>query len=92
MIELTVESYLGERVAATGGVVRKIAWPGRRGAPDRLCGWPNGRHGLVEVKRPGGKPEAHQLREHNRLRAIGLPVEVIDTIEGVDAYVARMAA
>ena len=90
MIEAGVEGYLKERVAATGGEQRKVVWPGRRGAPDRLCGWPNGRHGLVELKRPKGTAEAHQAREHARLRVIGLRVDVIDTRAAVDAYVEEM--
>jgi hypothetical protein len=89
MIEALVESYLVERVRDTGGEVRKVTFPGRRGAPDRLAGWP-GRHALVELKRPGAKPEPHQVREHDRLRAIGFRVEVIDTREAVDAFVDRM--
>lgn len=91
MIESFVESYLVDRVQATGGVVRKVQFIGRRGAPDRLCGWPNGRHGLVELKRPKGKPEPHQQREHERLRAIGFRVDVLDTRAAVDAYVEGMA-
>jgi hypothetical protein len=91
MTEDKIEDYLVERVEATGGEVRKVTFPGRRGAPDRLCGWPNGRHGLVETKRPRGKAEPHQLREHSRLRSIGLGVEVIDTRAKVDIYVERMA-
>ena len=87
--EQLVESYLVQRVKETGGTVRKVRWDGHPGAPDRLCGWP-GRHGLVEVKRPKGHAEAHQKREHDRLRAIGFRVDVIDTKEGVDAYVAAM--
>ena len=38
----------------------------------------------VELKAPGKKPEPHQLREHNRMRAMGQRVEVIDSIEGIE--------
>lgn len=37
-----------------------------------------------ELKAPGVKPEAHQLREHKRMRAMGQRVVVIDSIEGVE--------
>lgn len=89
--EETVETYFKRRVEETGGEVRKVVFQGRRGAPDRLAGWPNGRHGLVELKRPRGTPEPHQLREHVRLRSIGLPVDVVDTKQAVDMYVERMS-
>ena len=39
----------------------------------------------VEVKAPGEVPEPHQAREHARMRAMGQRVEVIDSMEGVDA-------
>lgn len=38
----------------------------------------------VELKAPGIKPEAHQLREHERMRKMGQHVVVIDSIEGVE--------
>lgn len=91
MIEAAVESYFKRRVKETGGDERKVVWPGRKGAPDRLAGWLNGRHGFVELKRPKGKAEAHQAREHERLRAIGFRVDLIDTRELVDVYVEEMS-
>ena len=39
---------------------------------------------LVEVKAPGKKPTAAQLREHQRLRRVGMRVEVVDSFERVD--------
>lgn len=42
----------------------------------------------VELKAPGVEPEPHQLREHERMRRMGLRVEVIDSIEGVEALLA----
>lgn len=38
----------------------------------------------VELKAPGKKAEPHQLREHERMQAMGQRVEVIDSFEGVD--------
>lgn len=38
----------------------------------------------VELKAPGVKPEPHQVREHERMRAMGQLVVVIDSIEGVE--------
>jgi hypothetical protein len=100
MLERVIETYLVNRVKMLGGEVRKVQWVGRRGAPDRLVMLPNPhRPGTtdhacwqgavwVELKRPGEKAEPHQLREHERMRAMGQWVEVIDTCEGVDALLA----
>lgn len=101
MRERDIERYLVKRVKALGGEVRKVQWIGRRGAPDRVVmlpgilvlknkkPWtPAGRAIWVELKAPGKKPEAYQLREHKRMRAMGQRVEVIDSIEGVDALLA----
>lgn len=48
------------------------------------------RHALVETKRPKGKARDDQEREHTRLRAVGLDVRVLDTIEAVDAFIKEM--
>lgn len=97
MKESAVEKHLRERVEETGGLCRKIAYPYRKSCPDRLVGWPesyqsgrNRRHALVETKRPGKDARADQAREHERLRAIGFDVRVIDTIEKVDAFIQEM--
>lgn len=91
--ENAIERYFKKRVKETGGIERKVIWQGRHGAPDRMAGWPvTGKHGLVELKRPeGGVLEAHQVREHDRLRAIGFRVDVISTREEVDAYVTMLS-
>lgn len=91
--ERSIELYLKRRVEATGGMIRKTQYIGRRGCPDRYCGWPTTkRRGWVETKRPATPlAEEHQAREHARLRAIGDRVDVIATFEQVDAYVEAMS-
>jgi hypothetical protein len=42
----------------------------------------------VELKATGIKAEAHQLREHKRMRDMGQRVVVIDSIEGVEELLA----
>lgn len=42
----------------------------------------------VELKAPGVKAEAYQLREHDRMRKLGQRVVVIDSLEGVDELLA----
>ena len=95
MRERDIERHLVKRVKELGGEVRKVQWIGRRGAPDRLvmlapvedprddAGYRE-RTAWVELKATGVKPEAHQLREHDRMRAMGQRVVVIDSIEDVE--------
>jgi hypothetical protein len=92
MKESKVEQHLRARVAETGGIERKAQWIGRRGCPDRWCGWPRTqRTGWVETKKPLTPHAAdHQAREHARMRACGERVDVLATIEDVDAYVEEM--
>lgn len=88
MRERDIEKHLVKRVKELGGEVRKVKWIGRRGAPDRVVMLsPYRRWGgtiWVELKAPGVKPEPYQLREHERMRAMGQQVVVIDSIEGVE--------
>ena len=91
--ERTIELYLKFRVEQTGGLIRKAQWIGRRGCPDRYCGWPmTKKRGWVETKRPATPAaEEHQKREHARLRSIGDRVDVIASHAEVDAYVEEMS-
>jgi hypothetical protein len=91
MRESIIERHLVKRVKELGGEVRKVQWIGRRGAPDRLVMLPGSLEKLVlhtsvwvELKATGVKPEAHQLREHQRMMKFGQRVVVIDSIEGVE--------
>lgn len=96
MRESKIEDYLVERVKALGGEVRKVKWIGRRGAPDRLVMAPRRAGSLVigydtvwvELKAPGEKARPHQVREHQRMRAMGQRVEVVDSFERVDEVLA----
>lgn len=85
-LEHTVEAYFDQVVRRMGGETRKVVFPGRRGAPDRWALLP-GYNVLAELKRPkGGVVEAHQKREHERLRAAGVEVVVLHTREAIDAW------
>lgn len=83
MRESKVEAHLVKRVKAMGGEVRKVKWIGRRGAPDRVVMLPD----LLlwfETKATDGVLEAHQAREHTRMRGMGQIVLVTPSIEDVD--------
>ena len=84
MRERDIERYLVAQTAAHGGECRKVKWIGRNGAPDRLVMLPDRPAIWVELKATGKKPEAHQTREHMRMRAMGQTVVVIDSVDGVD--------
>lgn len=106
MRESTIERHLRRAVIAAGGQVRKVQWLGRNSAPDRVvmapartlapssidCAWchPRGRTVWVELKAPGEKPTRAQLREHERMRAAGQDVRVLDSLAGVDALVQEL--
>lgn len=85
MRERDIEDYLARRVKAMGGEIRKVAWIGRANAPDRLVMLPGRRATWVELKAPGKKPTAQQVREHNRMRRMGELVEVVDSLAGVES-------
>lgn len=89
MRESEVEKHLVARVKAMGGEIRKAAWVGRAGAPDRFVMLPGRRATWVELKRPGEVPTAQQTREHNRMRRFGELVEVLDSLAAVDEWLAR---
>lgn len=91
MLEKDVEAHLVEGVKRLGGVAYKFTSPGRRNVPDRICVLPGGRIVFVELKAPGKKPTAGQLREHKRLVDMGCWVKVCDTIEAVDALLGDLS-
>lgn len=83
--ESTIENHLIKQVKAAGGTAYKFVSPGRCGVPDRLVLLPGGRIVFVECKAPGEQPRADQVREHNRLRALGFDVVVLNSknLEGI---------
>jgi hypothetical protein len=94
MRESTIEDYLVERVRVLGGEVRKVKWIGRNGAPDRLVMMPD-RTVWIELKAEGlaaffphTPHERQQHREHERMRAMGQRVEVVDSYQGIDEVLA----
>lgn len=83
MRESKIEKALRVGVEAQGGMCIKQEWVNLRGAPDRLVLLPH-KQLMVETKAPGKKPEAHQERLHKKLRALGVTVEVIDSLQQVE--------
>lgn len=83
--EDSIEDHLVKEVKKAGGIAYKFISPGRRSVPDRLVLLPGGKVIFVECKAPGEKPTAAQLREHEKIRALGFIVCVLDSknMEGI---------
>lgn len=79
MIEKAVEMPVVVRAEKAGWFVRKVQWPGRNGAPDRVF-IKDGRVVWIEFKRPGEKPRLSQVLEHDRMRAAGAEVHWCDNV------------
>lgn len=95
--EESTERYLVRLVTKAGGEIRKVVWPGRRGAPDRFVMLPKGCV-WVELKKPNlaatfpaNAHEHQQHREHERLRRFGQRVLVLDSREEVAALVEELS-
>ncbi len=85
MRESKVRKHLHARVKELGGDYRAAKWLGRDHCPDDFILLPaQGRHVYVESKRPGKAAREGQLREHERMRAAGCEVLLLDTIKKID--------
>lgn len=87
--ESVVEAAHMQGVKAAGGISFKFVSPARRSVPDRLDLMPIPeavRHVVAqyvrftECKRPGEVPTPSQHREHERLRALGYTVDIVDSL------------
>lgn len=85
-LEKDVEAALVRRVKSLGGLCEKFTSPGRRSVPDRIVTMPNGQIIFVELKAPNKKPTDAQLKDHERRRALGCDVRVIDNKEDARAF------
>lgn len=81
MLEKTIEAALVKRVKELGGIAEKFTSPQKRSVPDRLVTLPDGVIIFVELKAPNKKPSPKQALDHERRRALGCDVRVIDDIE-----------
>lgn len=82
--EKLVERKLVELCKLNGGLCLKLLSFHNIGLPDRMCLFPKAKIVFVELKTTGEKPRAIQLFMHDKLRALGFRVEVIDTVEQVN--------
>lgn len=85
--EKIIEHKLVESVKVKGGMCIKLLCDQLIGLPDRLCLFPGHKIVFVELKTTGKKPRRIQVFMHNKLRALGFRVEVIDTVAEVINFV-----
>lgn len=90
MLESKIEKKLVSMVRKHGGCCFKWVAPGNAGVPDRIVMMPHGKIHFVELKAPGKKPRPLQVAVHEGFATMGFRVEVIDTLEGVEAFVSRL--
>jgi len=86
MRESKIEKHLVERVKAAGGLCWKFTSTNLRGVPDRVVMLPNRPTVWAELKAPGGRLSALQVRRHKDLWRVGQPVVVLASIEAVDTF------
>ena len=98
--EGVIQEYGRKRLTEKGCLVRKISYEARRGCPDQLVLVPESEtvseyrfpHVMfIEYKKAKNiEPEPHQLREHERMRAVGADVRTIGNKEQVDALIQEL--
>ncbi len=91
MREARIEAKLKSEVERIGGLCWKWVSPGTAGVPDRIVILPGGRTIYIELKAPGEKPRSLQRKRHQQLRDRGHDVRVIDSIDGVAAFIREVA-
>jgi len=83
VLEKTVEDAAVDYAEKEFGcIVRKLTYPGRRGAPDRMFVFPNAVVMFLEFKRPkGGVRHPAQIREINRFKGAGVRAAFVSTLK-----------
>lgn len=79
-LEKDIERRDRDAAKADGWLVYKVQAVGVRGFPDRFYA-KDGRIILMEWKRPGGTVDPNQVLRHAELRAAGVEVHVVDSLE-----------
>lgn len=89
-LEREIEKRVKAYAESKGWLTRKWTSPGHAFVPDQIFINPFGKVIFVEFKQEGKKPTAGQQREHERLRAQGCAVAVIDSVDMGKAMVDRL--
>ena len=86
MLEKDIEARLKRGVKRAGGLCLKWVSPGCTGVMDRIVLLPGGQVIFVELKKPGGRLSKRQKYMAAKMKALGLPVLSLWTIEAVDDF------
>ena len=92
MREKEVEQALVKAVKNVGGSCLKFTCPGFAGVPDRLMLLPGGKIAFIELKAPGKKPRALQIKRMKQLSALGFMCFVIDNKDGIGGVIDAVSA
>jgi len=84
ILESKLEKRLRDRVKKAGGLALKWVSPSFSGVPDRIVFLPEGKIIFVEMKAPGKKATALQIKVHAMLISLGADVRTIDSEEMID--------
>ena len=87
MTESQIEEHLVAYAQSKGCMVEKLVMLGKRGWPDRTIIGPYGNVGFVEVKRPGGRLSAQQIKVMEALNLRGAFAYAADSVEEVEQIV-----
>ena len=82
--EKVIERKLVKLCKDNGGLCIKLLSFHINGLPDRLCLFRPAKAIFVELKSSKQKPRAIQVFMHEKLRALGFRVEVIDSVSQVE--------
>jgi len=85
--EKVLESYLVAEIKKVGGWAIKLLSGLVTGLPDRLILLPGGVVAFIEVKTTGKKASVRQLWVHDKLKALGFRVELLDSKEGINNFI-----
>jgi len=81
MLERDIEKKVKDYARSKGWLAYKFTSPGHTFVPDGILISPLGNVVFVEFKQLGKKPTPGQQREHERLRAQGVSVFVVDSFD-----------
>ncbi|MCW6665291.1 VRR-NUC domain-containing protein [Aerococcaceae bacterium NML191219] len=87
MLEKEVERHLVKAIKAKGGLCLKFNCLSMAGVPDRIVLLPYGQFAFVEVKAPGKKLRALQVKRKQQFEKLGFKVFIMDELDKVNAFI-----